>query len=205
MSDDHNVNHNDEELASSSSPSKVDQVGPTTSNSDLGSTATTELDDDNEDFAEAQQEPDTSPVTPRTHADDDKDTEDKDVRAMEHGTNTSNRPPVPAVGHSARDAQELEQDSFILVAQLRSQITDLTSQVTSLNTKLVKSYTTNGDLEDELHDTKEREAQLRKRVAQLEKDSAKWEKEIEAGGWVERVSDSAVTTCRIELTSGLVG
>ncbi|GAA5940910.1 guanine nucleotide exchange factor SEC2 [Sporobolomyces koalae] len=73
-----------------------------------------------------------------------------------------------------------------LVAFLRGQITDLTSQVTSLNGKLVKSYTTRGDLEDHLHDTQETEKQLRKRVADLERDKERWTKEIEAGGWVER-------------------
>ncbi|GAA5894285.1 uncharacterized protein JCM6883_003771 [Sporobolomyces salmoneus] len=73
-----------------------------------------------------------------------------------------------------------------LVAFLRGQITDLTSQVTSLNGKLVKSYTTRGDLEDNLHDTQEVERQLRKRVKDLEADKEKWTKEIEQGGWVER-------------------
>lgn len=74
-----------------------------------------------------------------------------------------------------------------LVASLRGQITDLTSQVTSLNGKLVKSYTTRGDLEDNLHDTQEVERQLRTRVKDLEADKEKWTKEIEQGGWVERV------------------
>lgn len=74
-----------------------------------------------------------------------------------------------------------------LVAILRAQITDLASQVTSLNSKLVKSYTTRGELEDELHEKQEQERAMRKRVADLEKDKEKWEKEIEAGGWVEKV------------------
>ena len=74
-----------------------------------------------------------------------------------------------------------------LVAFLRGQITDLTSQVTSLNGKLVKSYTTRGDLEDNLHETKQVEMGLRKRVKELEVDKERWTKEIEQGGWVERV------------------
>ncbi|GAA5921772.1 hypothetical protein JCM3775_001813 [Rhodotorula graminis] len=73
-----------------------------------------------------------------------------------------------------------------LVAFLRGQITDLTGQVTSLNSKLVKSYTTRGELEDDLHDNEEAVRGLRQRVAQLEQDKVKWDKEIEAGGWVEK-------------------
>ncbi|KAI5476946.1 GDP/GTP exchange factor Sec2p [Pseudohyphozyma bogoriensis] len=76
--------------------------------------------------------------------------------------------------------------SFILVAALRSQITDLTSQVTSLNSKLVSSYTRTGDLEDDLHDRIQQGTKLSARVKELEQDKVKWEKEIEKGGWVER-------------------
>lgn len=83
-----------------------------------------------------------------------------------------------------------------LVAFLRGQITDLTSQVTSLNGKLVKSYTTRGDLEDNLHDIQEVEMQLKKRVKDLELDKERWTKEIEAGGWVERVSTKWLLTLR---------
>ncbi|KPV74956.1 uncharacterized protein RHOBADRAFT_2766, partial [Rhodotorula graminis WP1] len=50
-----------------------------------------------------------------------------------------------------------------LVAFLRGQITDLTGQVTSLNSKLVKSYTTRGELEDDLHDNEEAVRGLRQR------------------------------------------
>lgn len=74
-----------------------------------------------------------------------------------------------------------------LVAMLRGQITDLAGQVSSLNSKLVKSYTQRGEIEDDLHDTKEQEALLKMRVAELERDQARWTKEIEAGGWVEKV------------------
>ncbi|GAA5863266.1 hypothetical protein JCM3774_000835 [Rhodotorula dairenensis] len=73
-----------------------------------------------------------------------------------------------------------------LVAMLRGQITDLAGQVSSLNSKLVKSYTQRGEIEDDLHDTKEQEALLKMRVAELERDQARWTKEIEAGGWVEK-------------------
>ncbi|GAA6001548.1 hypothetical protein JCM10207_006718 [Rhodosporidiobolus poonsookiae] len=73
-----------------------------------------------------------------------------------------------------------------LVAALRTQIVDLGSQVTSLNSKLVKSYTTRGELEDDLHDRIESERALRQRVAELEKDKRRWEAEIETGGWVEK-------------------
>lgn len=78
-----------------------------------------------------------------------------------------------------------------LVAFLRGQITDLTGQVTSLNSKLVKSYTTRGELEDDLHDNEEAVRGLRQRVAHLEQDKVKWDKEIEAGGWVEKVRPRA--------------
>lgn len=87
--------------------------------------------------------------------------------------------------------------SFMLVASLRSQITDLTSQVTSLNSKLVRSYTATGDLEDELHDKRESEQRLQQRVKELEDYRAKWETEIERGGWVERVSGWAATCTAI--------
>ncbi|GAA5983334.1 hypothetical protein JCM10908_000245 [Rhodotorula pacifica] len=73
-----------------------------------------------------------------------------------------------------------------LVAMLRGQITDLAGQVTSLNSKLVKSYTQRGEIEDDLHDTQEQEALLKMRVAELERDRERWTKEIEAGGWVEK-------------------
>ncbi|PRQ74546.1 hypothetical protein AAT19DRAFT_14899 [Rhodotorula toruloides] len=87
--------------------------------------------------------------------------------------------PNPSLEPAAASNEEL-------VAILRAQITDLASQVTSLNSKLVKSYTTRGELEDELHEKQEQERAMRKRVADLEKDKEKWEKEIEAGGWVEK-------------------
>lgn len=78
--------------------------------------------------------------------------------------------------------------SFILVATLRSQITDLTSQVTSLNSKLVRSYTSIGDLEDEVHERREGERRAKAKAVELEQDKQRWEREIERGGWVERVS-----------------
>lgn len=78
--------------------------------------------------------------------------------------------------------------SFILVAALRSQITDLTSQVTSLNSKLVRSYTSIGDLEDEVHERREGERRAKAKAVELEQDKQRWEREIERGGWVERVS-----------------
>ncbi|GAA5833406.1 hypothetical protein JCM9279_001514 [Rhodotorula babjevae] len=105
-------------------------------------------------------------------------------------------PPGPAAstsslrlppGDSTADLEEPDASSpDELVAFLRGQITDLTGQVTSLNSKLVKSYTTRGELEDDLHDNEEAVRGLRQRVAQLEQDKVKWDKEIEAGGWVEK-------------------
>lgn len=76
----------------------------------------------------------------------------------------------------------------MLLASLRSQITDLSSQVTSLNSKLVRSYTQIGDLEDDLHDVKTEDQRLKSRLTALEADKKRWEREIEGGGWVERVS-----------------
>ncbi|ORY89484.1 hypothetical protein BCR35DRAFT_300689 [Leucosporidium creatinivorum] len=81
--------------------------------------------------------------------------------------------------------------SFILVAALRSQITDLTSQVTSLNSKLVRSYTSIGDLEDEVHERREGERRAKAKAVELEQDKQRWEREIERGGWVERDHVSA--------------
>lgn len=75
----------------------------------------------------------------------------------------------------------------MLVAALRSQITDLTSQVTSLNSKLVSSYTRIGDLDDDLHDRTDEVSHFKLRVAELERSKESWEREIEVGGWVERV------------------
>lgn len=73
-----------------------------------------------------------------------------------------------------------------LVAMLRGQITDLTGQVTSLNSKLIKSYTQRGEIEDDLHDIQEEHTILKMKHAELERERDRWTKEIEAGGWVER-------------------
>ena len=78
------------------------------------------------------------------------------------------------------------------MASLRSQITDLTSQVTSLNSKLVSSYTRIGDLDDDLHDRADEVKHLRLRVQALERSKESWEREIEGGGWVERVRSFSV-------------
>lgn len=94
---------------------------------------------------------------------------------------------LPMNGARGDSEVDLTSPSFILVATLRSQITDLTSQVTSLNSKLVTSYTRIGDFEDDMHDAQEREAQLKAKIVALEKDKVTWEQEIERGGWVERV------------------
>jgi regulator of replication initiation timing len=90
-------------------------------------------------------------------------------------------------GHYAEDVMDSDTPSFMLVASLRSQITDLTSQVTSLNSKLVKSYTQIGDLEDEMHEKKQESSRLQLKITDLEKAKDSWEKEIEGGGWVEKV------------------
>lgn len=79
-----------------------------------------------------------------------------------------------------------------LVAMLRGQITDLTGQVTSLNSKLIKSYTQRGEIEDDLHDIQEEHTILKMKHAELERERDRWTKEIEAGGWVERVSPGHV-------------
>ncbi|KAM0752425.1 hypothetical protein T439DRAFT_324515 [Meredithblackwellia eburnea MCA 4105] len=76
--------------------------------------------------------------------------------------------------------------SFVLVASLRSQITDLTSQVSSLNTKLVSSYTRIGDFEDDLHERHNEIKALKSQVTELQRSKDTWEREIEAGGWVEK-------------------
>ncbi|KDE02687.1 hypothetical protein MVLG_06776 [Microbotryum lychnidis-dioicae p1A1 Lamole] len=92
-------------------------------------------------------------------------------------------------GRSSPTVQDHIDDSspsFMLVASLRAQITDLKSQVTSLNSKLVTSYIRHGDLEDELHDFKARDAVTQQRLQELEQNNKRWEREIEGGGWVER-------------------
>lgn len=80
--------------------------------------------------------------------------------------------------------------SFLLLASLRSQITDLSSQVSSLNSKLVKSYDRIGDLEDDLHETTTKQTQIQSTVESLTNEKNTWEAQIEGGGWVERVSHS---------------
>ena len=96
---------------------------------------------------------------------------------------------TPAV--VAQTAQEQLDDatdeSFVLLASLRSQITDLSSQVTSLNSKLVSSYTRIGDLEDDLHDKGQKESRAQAQVEALQNDKISWETQIESGGWIERV------------------
>ncbi|GAA5843379.1 hypothetical protein JCM11251_002464 [Rhodosporidiobolus azoricus] len=82
--------------------------------------------------------------------------------------------------------EPLAADTVELVASLRGQITDLASQVAGLNQKLIRSYQTQGELEDDLHEKLDSESALRQKVAELENDKRKWTKEIEAGGWVEK-------------------
>ena len=91
------------------------------------------------------------------------------------------QPPAPA-------PRQQDDDDFELMASLRSQITDLSSQVTSLNTKLVRSYTRIGDLEDDLHDKGQKESRAQAKVEALENDKISWAAQIEQGGWIERVS-----------------
>ncbi|SCV71803.1 BQ2448_4497 [Microbotryum intermedium] len=99
---------------------------------------------------------------------------------LHHGIDNGSASPT------AQDHIDESSPSFMLVASLRAQITDLKSQVTSLNSKLVTSYTRHGDLEDELHDFKARDAVTQKRLQELEQNNKRWEREIEGGGWVER-------------------
>lgn len=85
------------------------------------------------------------------------------------------------------DQQDLTSPSFLLVAALRSQITDLSSQVTSLNSKLVTSYTKIGDLEDEVHDSTERTKSLQSQTAELQRAKQTWEAAIDGGSYIESV------------------
>lgn len=145
-----------------------------------------------------------TPDTPRDlDAERDKD-ESKDSLPPSTTDKSQLAPPVPAPtlhpsSHSSSSSLNLplidptptlESPSATtdeLLASLRSQVSDLASQVTGLNLKLVKSYTTRGELEDDLHDKEELSQRLLRRVSDLEKDKQKWEKEIEVGGWVEKV------------------
>ncbi|GAA5854235.1 hypothetical protein JCM8547_001748 [Rhodosporidiobolus lusitaniae] len=118
----------------------------------------------------------------KDNQDEEKDQEQLSVKPPTASTSSLNLPlhdPTPTLDLPSATNDEL-------LAALRTQITDLASQVTSLNSKLVKSYTTRGELEDDLHDKQEQEQLLRRRVAELEKDKQRWEAEIEAGGWVEK-------------------
>lgn len=92
-----------------------------------------------------------------------------------------------ATAEAASSSVGPDSPSFALLAALRAQVTDLSSQVGSLNTKLVRSYTRIGDLEDETADRAVNEKRLAAKVAELETDKRKWEAEIARGGWVERV------------------
>lgn len=151
-----------------------------------------------DDFEDAPQTPRDDAEAPRDLNKSDQDQPSATEDAADPSSSTS--PPIihPAASTSSlnlphsgsRTALDEEPDASSpdeLVAFLRGQITDLTGQVTSLNSKLVKSYTTRGELEDDLHDNEEAVRSLRQRVAQLEQDKVKWDKEIEAGGWVEKV------------------
>lgn len=93
---------------------------------------------------------------------------------------------LPLYG-SDSEPPDLTSPSFLLLASLRSQITDLSSQVTSLNSKLVSSYTKIGDLEDDLHDKTAKANVLKAQTVELEKEKVTWEAEIEGGSWIERV------------------
>jgi hypothetical protein len=83
--------------------------------------------------------------------------------------------------------QDSNSPSFLLLASLRSQITDLSSQVTSLNSKLITSYTKIGDLEDEVHDKSEQARSLQAQTTQLVKAKHTWEAALEGGVFIESV------------------
>jgi len=106
------------------------------------------------------------------------------------------RPPSNGSTDSLQDQIDPNSASFLLLASLRSQITDLSSQVTSLNSKLIRSYTQIGDLEDDIHDVRSQDQRLKAHLATLEADKKRWEREIEGGGWVERVSGVAAEAPR---------
>jgi len=129
-----------------------------------------------------------APAQPRTAQDD-----NQTLAALAASSSSSLpiRPPSNGSTDSLADQIDPNSASFLLLASLRSQITDLTSQVTSLNSKLVKSYTQIGDLEDDLHDVRSEDQRLKAKLTTLEADKARWEREIEGGGWVERVSGTA--------------
>ncbi|GAA6001412.1 uncharacterized protein JCM10292_006241 [Rhodotorula paludigena] len=149
-----------------------------------------------DDFQDAQQGTDTPRAAEGSSAETDPPAGDSPASPQTDAPSTasSSAPPPPAAAASSSslhlplaDGAEPEPASpDELIPFLRGQITDLTGQVTSLNSKLVKSYTTRGELEDDLHDAQENERNLRKKVADLERERAKWDKEIEAGGWVEK-------------------
>ncbi|TNY24766.1 hypothetical protein DMC30DRAFT_4846 [Rhodotorula diobovata] len=150
-----------------------------------------------DDFEDAPQTPRDDAEPPRDLNKTDQDQPSATEDAADPSSSTSPPTTHPAASTSSlnlphngsRTALDEEPDASSpdeLVAFLRGQITDLTGQVTSLNSKLVKSYTTRGELEDDLHDNEEAVRSLRQRVAQLEQDKVKWDKEIEAGGWVEK-------------------
>lgn len=130
--------------------------------------------------------------------------DDNQTLAALAASSSSSLPIRPGSNQSTDSLDQIDPNSasFLLLASLRSQITDLSSQVTSLNSKLVKSYTQIGDLEDDLHEVKAEDYRLKSQLSTLVQDKQRWEREIEGGGWVERVSlrgptsSSACHACR---------
>ncbi|BGP16542.1 hypothetical protein JCM10213_000546 [Rhodosporidiobolus nylandii] len=177
LSDNGSVDPNDQPQASGASTGDVfeeAQSGPATPTSDDPQAAGEPV-KEGEGSAEVEKDGQDSP---QQH----QQTLPASIPAPTASTSSLNLPPndpPPSLVPSSASTDEL-------IASLRTEVTDLTSQVTSLNTKLVKSYTTRGELEDDLHESTELQQRLQKRVAELEVDKKRWEKEIEQGGWVEK-------------------
>lgn len=178
------------------------------SHASASSTQQSDEGDQSDQFDEALTGTSTSPVVDHQPTDSDihlhVSTDDNATLAALAASSSSSLPISPSQPRTPGEELDIDPNSpsFILVAALRSQITDLTSQVTSLNSKLVRSYTSIGDLEDEVHERKEGERRAKAKAVELEQDKQRWEREIERGGWIERVSPfvASQATAEQELT-----
>ena len=86
----------------------------------------------------------------------------------------------------------------LVIASLRTQISDLFSQVSQLNSKLVKSYDRVSDLEDDLHVTNANLRQSSVKISQLELERAQHVAALNTGLLVEKEQVTAELTRLME-------
>jgi len=86
------------------------------------------------------------------------------------------------------DRSNAHDPQSVMLATYRLQIADLSSQVASLNSKLVKSFDSVGDLEEQLDRANAARDSLQVRVESLDLERKQWEERVEGGLLVEKVS-----------------